>query len=1426
MAGLKFEITGDNSSLLRSFRESQEAASSMAKKIEDSGASIDGVINRITTAAAGMLTAFSAQQFASKVMSVRGEFQQLEVAFTTMLGSASEASRLMDQLVKTAATTPFDLQGVANGAKQLLAYGTSADEVNETLVRLGDIAAGLSIPLGDLVYLYGTTMTQGRMFTQDLRQFQSRGIDMTGELSKQFGIAKDKVGEFVTAGKVGADAVKQAIVSMTSEGGRFAGLMEKQSHTITGQISNIEDAITNMFDKIGEKNEGVINTGLGAVSTLVENWQTVGKVVLEVVVAYGSYKAALLAVYAAHKVQAIYGTVTAFLSLAKGVHTAKDAMLLFNLVSKSNPIGLIVSVITSAAAAFYLFSKNTDAAAKAQESLSKIEEEAAGKAAEEKTKIDLLVAAAKNDKLSMDERKEAIRKLNDLIPDYNAQLDVTTGRYIENKAALDRYLQSLARKYELEGAKEKLAEIGRKKANAQLERDDAVRKQKSASAARNVTYGNAGAFIPTPVVGSKEVGDQTKRINEANEKLREALEEEKLILNRYSVDLQKDAVGVSPKPKSTKSEKSIQEQKKELQAELEALSYKEAAGKKGATLRKRIRDLAKKEKVYSASYDTDNAKESERKAKEAERKAKQAADKAKREREEAKREAERIAEETRDRNKAIKDYEDNVLEQQKETELALRQQNINLKEESYEKEIEQINLNYDRLIAENEKRRKDMIEALKDKKVNEWFNQNPKATKAQQEDYRNSLNLTENDLNVTQKAQLDEYDAIADSQKLKAQKDLYRKLLGEFQDYEARRTQINLDFDKKRKDLEAMPADTKGRENAIAELERKRKESIKSVNDEEVSKMRESSTLFVDLFGDAADKSDKEIRKIIAETEELLSYLKNTKTGDITPNFGFTTEQLNTLKTSPEQIKAITEQLEKLKQAAKSSNPFKQLAEDLKNLFSKNKDGEGESVEAKLKKLGASASETADLIGGITGKLSEMFEAAGNTGMADAMSTITDVMSSVSNIGKGFAQGGLVGGIASAAGEAIGFVTKAFQASARHAEALKKIQQEVIAQQRAYNLALLEEKLAFGQASTVFGNLDYTKAVNAVGVLREAYERLNSELKGTAAQQKKYQGGFGMLGVKLFDYSEVQKAYSGLADIQIKTGHKKTGLFGWGKGKDIYSSILDVYPQLIDSAGNFNKKLAESIINSREFSGEGKEALKNMIDLYDKAEDATKQLKDYLSGIFGDLGNNMSDALVDAFKNGTDAGKAFGDSISKMLENIGKQMIFQTLFSGIIEDANNKMLDVMKNQSMSADEKFKNYVDILDVMTTQILGQQGTFNDLMSKYKGMASEKGVSLFSSENEQQNATANGISSISYDQANSLIGLITAGNITREQTRALVDLMRGSVENVNQRLNELVNLSITRNSYLEEIIKTQKADFGFKSTLEAIEKNTRNI
>ena len=176
-----------------------------------------------------------------------------------------------------------------------MAYGVAAEEVNDTLVHLGDIAAGLSIPLNDLVYLYGTTMTQGRMFTQDLRQFQGRGIPIAEELAKQFGVTKDKVGELVTAGKVGAEEFKKAIMDMSSEGGKFGGLMEAQSKTITGQISNLEDAIDVMFNEIGKQNEGFINDAISGVSYLVEHYKEVGGILLTLISTYGLYKAALIA---------------------------------------------------------------------------------------------------------------------------------------------------------------------------------------------------------------------------------------------------------------------------------------------------------------------------------------------------------------------------------------------------------------------------------------------------------------------------------------------------------------------------------------------------------------------------------------------------------------------------------------------------------------------------------------------------------------------------------------------------------------------------------------------------------------------------------------------------------------------------------------------------------------------------------------------------------------------------------------------------------------------------------------------------------------------------------------------------------------------------------------------------------------------------
>lgn len=303
MAGLHFDITGDNSNFLHKLEETRNGVRTTSKQIEESGMSIEQMFGRMTTAAAAFGISLGAKQLISDITRVRGEFQQLEVAFNTMLGSKEQANTLMSQLVYTAAKTPFDLQGVANGAKQLLAYGTAAEDVNETLIRLGDIASGLSIPLNDLVWLYGTTMTQGRLFTQDLRQFMGRGIPLADELAKQFGVTKDKVGELVTAGKIGFPEVQKAIEAMTDKGGKFGGLMEEQSKTITGQISNIEDAISTMFNKIGKENESIINSGLSGVSYLVEHWEAVVTAIESAAVAYGTYKAAVMTAAALHGVE-------------------------------------------------------------------------------------------------------------------------------------------------------------------------------------------------------------------------------------------------------------------------------------------------------------------------------------------------------------------------------------------------------------------------------------------------------------------------------------------------------------------------------------------------------------------------------------------------------------------------------------------------------------------------------------------------------------------------------------------------------------------------------------------------------------------------------------------------------------------------------------------------------------------------------------------------------------------------------------------------------------------------------------------------------------------------------------------------------------------------------------------------------------------
>lgn len=408
MASIKFDITGDNSSVLKAFRGVQDGVSQTARAVEQQGQSIENVFNRIKSVASMAFAGFTAKEIISTLGTVRGEFQQFEIAFETMLGSGQKAKGMISDLVNLAASTPFDMKGVVNGAKQLLAYGFAANEITDTMRRLGDVSAGLGLNLQDLTWLYGTTMVQGRLFTRDLMQFTGRGIPLTEELAKQFGVTKDKVSELVTAGKVGFPEVKKAIESLTNEGGKFGGLMEKQSHSITGQISNIQDTIEMAINDLGTQTEGLMNDALDITSKVIDHWKEIGEVILAAASAIGLYKAMAVSI-------AAFDTATTNAGYAAELSALESLLPMKEEAKKTDLEEAVAKGQLSAAQAELVASKREEVAAYVAElqAQAKAKADAATAAAEEVKALENKLAMQDNEVQSLQDAYDALQSYTD-----------------------------------------------------------------------------------------------------------------------------------------------------------------------------------------------------------------------------------------------------------------------------------------------------------------------------------------------------------------------------------------------------------------------------------------------------------------------------------------------------------------------------------------------------------------------------------------------------------------------------------------------------------------------------------------------------------------------------------------------------------------------------------------------------------------------------------------------------------------------------------------------------------------------------------------------------------------------------------------------------------------------------------------------------
>lgn len=352
------------------------------------------------------------KNFVTELVNVRGQFQQLEIAFSTMLKSKEKADKLMSELVDIAAKTPFDLQGVASSAKQMLAYGSSAESVGDELVMLGNVAAGVGSQLSEIAYLYGTLRTQGRAYATDIRQFAGRGIPIYEELAKVLGVIKDEVSGLVTAGKVGFKEVEQAFKNMTSESGIYYNLMQEQSKSLTGQLSNLGDAWDTMLNEIGKDTQGIASSGISAVKGLIENYETVGKVLLGLIATYGTYKTALIVT------RITQDALTARMELAILVTKAQTvAQKALNLAMSVNPYAAIATVVVVTSAALLNYASNLDKCKKGIDAYNKSVEEAARKEAEHKEEIEKLLSVAQDEQSSTEDRKEALIRLEQKYPD-------------------------------------------------------------------------------------------------------------------------------------------------------------------------------------------------------------------------------------------------------------------------------------------------------------------------------------------------------------------------------------------------------------------------------------------------------------------------------------------------------------------------------------------------------------------------------------------------------------------------------------------------------------------------------------------------------------------------------------------------------------------------------------------------------------------------------------------------------------------------------------------------------------------------------------------------------------------------------------------------------------------------------------------------
>lgn len=1458
MAHKTFSVTLDPTEFIRGTKSLEESFDRLQQKIQGTSTKLPSYSAPISEArgevdllsssfqraaglAAGIFAVSGVQDFVSKLYSVRGEFQQLEISFKTMLGSGEQANELIAQLAQTAASTPFDLQGIASSAKNMLAYGFAADQVNETIVRLGNVAAGLSQPLGDIVYLYGSLRASGRVTNIDIRQFANRGIPIYEELAKVLGKSVSEINSLVSAGKVGFSDIEQAFANMTNKGGKFYNLMQAQSESLTGQISNLQDNIDMMFNELGKASEGVLSSGVKAVSYLVENYEKIGKVIAGLIVTYGVYRTAVITNIALTKgwtAAAQADTIARGLN-ALSIKSLTAATNRLTAAMLANPYGAIAVALTAVIAAMWAFSDSTSAAERAQKDFNEEKKRAEEQEQKHKEAVEALLNVVRDEASATADRQSALEQLQKYYPQIFDKYDTETLK-LQDIAKLKREIAEYDGKAKVDKAKDELGK-------AQEEVEKAKKALKALSESRRTYAGPEHSYA---------VSDATERLEYLQKQL--ALKQKEFgklsdgqIFNAKGLSELTDQQLSAMLSNVQKAKRAV---KQGTESRLEGSIIKGVYDEKGwENLAKQIKSEQEARKKPIKSYKdavTDLKKEEEKANKELKAFNTLTAQQLKRKKEEAVKngnynwnpdeERKRLKEEYDLKKKAREEYEKGAGETSKkggsrkhskeeseahtkarqaeerrqqeeqrtrdlarsrrDAELNLEAERIALMQNGFAKEMAELQLQHKRKMAAFDDQVQERLAKVRDAEKLEW-----EATHDSKKEVYKQRKLTEADLSDTDLNQILAGRELADQALAEGQEKIIKELRDKYLSYEERKTEIKKRYEAERKiidDTSLLLAEQKS--SALVELAKKETDELKAIDNERYEHTQRTNQLFVELFAQQGERTVAQMRSTIATAREMLDYLANTPADKLEGRFGMSADELASIQNSPEKLKAITDALRGLRDELGNSSPWQSFISSMEDALSRGKSAlsdykkaRREATSATTEEERASAQKKADIafsrVGLSVTKIGKSVKDAtplvqdlgksfgaifGNSAMEDAVEGLTQALSDLGGVASGIGSiisGDVLGGITSIVGVIGNLVSRAQKVEREVLEKRRKALEALTRTQEEYNTALLKANLIYEKGSTIFGDDVYKRATNSIVVARQAMEQFR---KSTAFSDKELEGNgvldFLGIGPKPEDFpkhlrramEEIRKQYKNkllptlkgefakLQNISVKTGSHKEGILWARHSVDDYTTLGKLYPNLIDKSGKLNVALAESILKTHEFREGGKEALENMLALYKQNEEAIKTMNDYLHGLFGSLGNAITDSLVTAFRTGEDATRAFTSNIGDMLNNFAKQMAYSSFLAPLMEKAQKDVADALR--LTGGDNQMEAMLRAMSSLVDGVKTQIPAFNEYLKKTEEMVQAHGFDLGGKNSDTRSATAKGIAQASQDSIDVLTGL----------------------------------------------------------------------